>query len=211
MLLGGCAQNAILELQVELPAAPPDDGQGPWYAQIQLRRAADHPFDIDWMGGDLEGVQLTDRTRWDCISVESMDPTADLNVRVRFCRSPNCLNLPLDAVRRERWYRLERPFYIGRRTYWRTRVTDVPECASDDDCGGIGVCNDGICSCELDAECSGTLVCEAGNCVDRVDRCSIEGCIEGVSTSFCSISGQHFCETNENIERVESFECPQAD
>jgi len=208
LVLGGCAQNAILELQVQLPEAPPDDGVGPWYAQIQLRRAADHPFDIEWMGGDLEGVELGDTPRWDCVSVQSADPSMDLHVRVRFCRSPDCLNLPHDATPRERWYRLEHPFYIGRRTYWHTTIDSVPVCERDEDCGGVGVCNDSVCGCEVDSECDGEMVCEAGTCVEDVGRCSIEGCIEGPSTNFCSVdTGKHFCETNGYFERPESFEC----
>lgn len=204
LALVGCAQNAILELQVELPPAPtPDD----WYAQIQVRRASDHPFDIPWTGGDLEAIELGPQRQWDCVSVQSFDPDIDLNVRVRFCRSPNCLDLD-DGTPRERWYRLEHPFYVGRRTYWSTQIAEVPECETDGDCGGVGVCIDGVCGCELSAECPGAMTCEAGNCLDAVGRCQIEGCIEGDSTTYCSDGdGPHFCETNANADRDSSFEC----
>jgi hypothetical protein len=208
LLLGGCAQNSVLELQLELPPAPPeDDGNGPWYAQVQVANAST-PFELDWLDVDLEAVQLGDAPQWDCISVESLDDSIDLNVRVRFCRSPNCVDMPLGTAVEERFYRLEHPFYRGRRTYWRTRIPEVPECATDGDCGGFGQCVGGRCECESDAECAGELVCEANHCLEEVGRCSIEGCIEGVSTTFCSIdTGQHFCETNESIERLGAFEC----
>ena len=210
----GCAQNAILELQVELPAAPPDDGTGkPWFAQIQVRRSSDHPFEIPWTGGDLTSVELGAAPQWDCISVQSFDEAIDLNVRVRFCRSSNCLDID-DGRRRERWYEVEHPFYIGRRTYWRTSITEVPECESDGDCGGVGVCTDGVCGCELTTECPSSMTCATGdetslgNCVLVVNRCQIEGCIEGDSTTYCSDgSGPHFCEENANTERLGSYEC----
>lgn len=210
----GCTENAILELQFELPAAPPDDGTGePWYAMVQVRRASDHPFEIPWTGGDLEAIELTGERRWDCISVQSFDESVDLNVRVRFCRSPTCLNLA-DGTLKERWYHLEHPFYIGRRTYWSTSIPGIPACdpmAPDDaDCGGIGVCNadDGQCSCSLSSECPSGMTCVAGNCLLDVGRCQIEGCIEGESTTYCSDGdGAHFCETNASAERESSFNC----
>lgn len=211
-LLGvGCAQNAILELQIQLPAAPTGDT---WFAQTQVRNADGHPFSIPWMGGDIESVPLEASPKWDCLSVESGNEAADLHVRVRFCRSADCLDLD-DGTRRERWYRLEHPFYIGRRTYHQIQIDSVPLCDSGggiDMCGSIGVCDANVCQCTTDAECSSArgedLICEEGNCVGVVDRCRIEGCIEGVSTTFCSEeTGMHFCETNDDIPRDDTVEC----
>lgn len=208
LVLAGCAENAILELQIELPAAPPDDGTGSsWYALTRVRRASDNPFDVGWTGPGATAIELGPEPQWDCISVQSFDQEMDLHVRVAFCRAENCLDL-MDGSPPERWFRLEHPFYIGRRTYWSTQITEVPECASDGDCGGIGVCIDGSCGCELGSECPGGMICEAGNCLLAVDRCRIEGCIEGDSASYCAGSdGPHFCETNPNADRDGSYQC----
>jgi len=203
-LLGGCAQNAILELQLDLPAAP---DANEWFALTQVRNREGHPFDIPWMGGDLGSVQLGSERQFDCISVESDDESADLHVRVRFCRSEDCLDL-MDGTPRERWYRLNHPFYIGRRTYHTITIGEVPECEVTADCA-VGMCDSGVCTCTTDADCGPGLICEEGNnCVEDVDRCQIEGCIEGVSTTFCSdTTGLHFCETNDNISRDDAVEC----
>lgn len=204
----GCAQNAILELQVDLPAAPtPSDGR-PWFAQVQVRRASDNPFDTDWMGVDDQLFELGDTRQWGCISVVSSDQELDLHIRVRFCRGDNCLDL-LDASPPERWYSLEHPFYIGRHTYYRiTDIAEVPECTTDGDCGGIGACVDGLCGCVTASDCGSGLTCQGDTCLRTVGRCSIEGCIDGVSTTFCSVADStHFCESNPDILRSESFEC----
>lgn len=211
----GCAQNAILELQVQLPANPPGES---WFAQIQVRDQSGHEFNIPWMGGDLTSVPLTNAPQWDCLSVQSVDPGVSLNVRVRFCRSEDCLDLD-DGDPPERLYSLETPFYIGARTYFRITVPEIPACdmAGSGTCASTpGVCVDGRCSCSVDAECGEAtdMRCEPGfGCVRMIDRCSIEGCIEGpVSASYCSLdTGQHFCEKNPEILRDESFMCSIAD
>jgi hypothetical protein len=209
LLATGCAQNAILELQVDLPPAPlPSDG-GSWFAQVQVRRASDHPFDIPWMGGEDQVFELGDTRQWGCISVVSGSQELDLHLRVRFCRAEDCLDL-LDGTPRERLYTLEHPLYIGRHTYYRiTDIGEVPDCATDGDCGGIGACISGVCGCGSAADCGGGgLTCEGGTCLRTVGRCAIEGCIEGVSTTFCSVEDStHFCESNPDILRQESFEC----
>jgi hypothetical protein len=179
-LLTGCAQNAFFELQVELPANPA--GQT-WFAQIQVRDT-NQGFAIPWMGGDLPTVPLGDARQWDCLSVESLDAQVSLHVRVRFCRSEDCLDLE-DGDPPERLYSFETPFYIGSRTYFRVVVPRIPVCATDTDCD-VGVC-----------------------LTDRC-RCSIEGCIEGpVSATFCSTeTDEHFCERNPDIRRDETYMCP---
>lgn len=214
----GCQTNAVLELQVELPAAPPDDGTGlPWYGVVQIRAARDYPLEEQWTVDGDRAMRLGSTPAWDCTSVVSDGEedvvggdalaSRDVHVRVSFCRDPQCLDLEQDLVPRERIYRLEHPFYLGRRTYWRTRIAAIPECASDGDCEGVGVCMAGVCACASSADCPAGLSCLAGNCLDTVERCAIEGCFEGSAASFCDEEGRHYCETRGHLERPESFAC----
>ena len=211
-LSAGCAQNAILELQVQLPANPPGET---WFAQVQVRTApASDPlsnFSINWMGSDLRTVPLTSTSQWDCVSVQSLDPAVSLHVKVRFCRAEDCLDL-LDGDPPERLYSLETPFYIGSRTYHRIVVPAIPDCASTADCtrDAVGVCVEGRCACSVDSDCGEGYACVAGvGCAQIVDRCAIEGCIEGpVSAMFCSRdTGEHFCERNPSVLRDDTFMC----
>lgn len=208
-LLGGCAQNAYFELQVDLPPNPAGET---WYAQIQIRDSEGHSFGIPWMGGDVPTVPLTDARQWDCISVQGVDASRSLHVRVRFCRSEDCLDLE-DGDPPERLFSFETPFYIGSRTYFRIAVPSIPDCATDTDCD-VGVCITDRCGCRADADCGTGYACEPDSgCVRVVDRCSIEGCIEGpVSATFCSTeTGEHFCQRNPDITRDETYMCPIAE
>lgn len=124
LLLASCAQNAVLELQLMLPP----QGAGPQlYALVQVRRAADHPFDVEWRGEEIDAVELSGEETRVQISVIGRDPEVDLHVKVRFCRVPSCDDLgdPVPEV----WYAIEHPFYVGRRTAWAACVplaTDRP-------------------------------------------------------------------------------------
>ena len=221
LLMLGCSQNAVFELQIELPEAPPDDGTGePWFALVQTRRASAWDFSLETEWGssndDVAATRLTDARQWDCISVVSAQQEEtnaagdsvplDLHVRVRFCRTPTCTSLELDRATPERWYRQHHPFYIGRRTYWRTEIDSVHQCP---DCDGVGVCIDGQCGCTTSADCPTGLECEAGNCLEDVDRCEIEGCIDGSEgVGYCreGRTGAHYCEAFETVERASA--CP---
>jgi len=131
-LSAGCTQNAFFELQIELPGAPAEDPES-WYAQIQVRDQTGHAFDVNWMGGDLPTVPLTSAARWECISVQSLDASVSLNVRVRFCRDPRCLAFE-DSTAPERLYSFETPFYVGARTYYRVQVPEIPRLIGDAAC-----------------------------------------------------------------------------
>lgn len=226
--LVGCAENAFHELQIRLPAAPAEfpmtpPGQTPqgWFAQVQVT-SSDIPLEIAVMGNPLEGetIELGPQPIWDCISVESADESVDLNVRVRFCLTDNCLGLAEAGTRRERWYTIEHPFYIGQRTYHQIEIDQVPECEVNEDCAGWGVCGgDGQCTCTEDSHCPNADRClvEAaqpgqpqmpGNCVDDVLKCEVAGCIGGASGDFCLTSGEHFCEgDDEFITRDDTVAC----
>lgn len=210
LLAAGCAQNAFFELQIELPARPPGET---WYAQVQIRDAARHPFNIAWMGGDTPSVELTGEPQWDCISVQGMDESLDLHVRVRFCHSQDCLAL-VDGNPLERLYTIEHPFYIGRRTYYSIEVAGIPDCSTTADCTAraVGVCIDERCGCAADDDCGeGYLCAPLSGCVREIVRCAVEGCIDGVSGTFCTMDGRHFCEENANISRDGTYHCPLPD
>lgn len=218
----GCAENAFLELQIQLPPAPPsfpmtppDEPPEGWFAQVQVT-GSDIPLEIAVMGNPLESetIELTGAPVWDCISVESGDESVDLNVRVRFCLTANCLGLAEAGTRRERWYTIEHPFYVGQRTYHQIVIDQVPECEVNADCAGWGVCGaDGQCTCTDDAQCPSADRCLAepgmpGNCVDDVEKCEVAGCIGGESGDFCLASGEHFCEgDDEFITRDDTVQC----
>lgn len=230
----GCAENAVLELVIELPPAPADDGTGlPWFGVVQIDRATEAAFTTRRESGDrgAQPLELGAVPQSDCISAETGDESMDVEIRVRFCREPDCLNF-LDDDSPERYYRLEHPFYIGRRTFWSTQIDRVLECSTDTDCG-VGRCVGGVCGCSVDSDCcpsggcqcptdldpvGGTcFACEDGpdmddpsspdRCVEVVDRCHIEGCTTGSPANFCSSRDErrHFCEEPTWADRVGTY------
>ncbi len=218
LLLSGCAQNAVLELQVQVPPAP--DPSTPRYALVQVRRADATGFGVAWTGDDPPGVALGQQAAWVCTSVESHDETVDLDVRVRFCGSATCDALGDDTAPELR-YHIAHPFYIGRHTYWSAQIAAVPECMVDSDCPA-GVCVAARCSCTTDTDCCPGGDCSAcggssgepcatcegqpASCVEQVGRCQVEGCIPGRTNNFCAGDGRHFCETS-SIDRTEAYMC----
>ena len=57
LCLAACADNAIFEIELDLPAAPPGTTQ---FAYVQSRSADTIDFDGDWAGADAqEGFLLT--------------------------------------------------------------------------------------------------------------------------------------------------------
>ncbi len=128
LALGGCANNAVLEVHLSLPAQPDagfvdagtgvDGGAAPTYAFVQIRAADGHPFDVEWTGDDYAGTKLTDQMPGSVdYSAISTDGTIDARMKVRFCRTPSCSALA-DSNSQEDWYELQHPFYIGQRTSW---------------------------------------------------------------------------------------------
>ncbi|MGE0786519.1 MAG: hypothetical protein AB7S26_12685 [Sandaracinaceae bacterium] len=205
--LTGCAENAILELSVRLPPAPDETG---WFAEVQARNAATHQFNVPWMGGaTVRALPLTASVQTiDCVSLDSHDGTIDVNVRVRFCHSESCGDLA-DSNPPERFFRIEHPFYIGRRTYLTLDIDQVPECRVNSTCGGIGVCDatTGDCRCAMDSDCPPGHACELSRCVAQVDHCAVAGCIEGAAGMFCTSSGVHFCEEGDDVDRSDDLLC----
>jgi len=192
LLAGGCAQNAILELQIELPPAPAGSSARFAYVQVASPNSG-FDFGVDW-GDEGFTVPLTDSSQWTCVSVVGASPEVDVNARVRFCQEERCLDVADGNAPESRIF-VQDPLYIGRRTFVRRRILRVPECVEDADCGGFGRCTSGRCGCSGDADCTAEdAVCLAGGCVDRVGRCDVEGCITGATDNFCADDGSHFCE-----------------
>lgn len=113
--LASCADNAILELELDLPAA---SGAGPTYAYVQSRSADTITFDGDWAGADApEGFLLTSSTSVQHVSFVTSGAamTRPLGVRVRFCSDRVCGAIA-DTTAPEARFVITRAFYRGQRT-----------------------------------------------------------------------------------------------
>ncbi|MAQ14394.1 MAG: hypothetical protein CMN30_06320 [Sandaracinus sp.] len=112
--LAGCAENAILELEVDMPASTSDE---PQYLVLLMRSARSSDFETDWGADELEGFELGAVSREETISVVAQpeDFGDDLLVRARFCSSPRCDALG-DDLAGERRLVVETPFYSLKRT-----------------------------------------------------------------------------------------------
>ncbi len=126
LLLFGCAENAILEVDLQLPAQPTT---GPaLFAHVQARSADVVSFDETWAGTDaIEGRELAEEASPLPFSVVAGGSafTRKLGVRVRFCETPACTGLGDDYAPEMR-YRIERAFYRGRRTRVTIAIASVP-------------------------------------------------------------------------------------
>lgn len=158
----GCAQNAALEVELTLPPGPTDGTT--MFAVVQARDAAEFVLEEEWRGGDLEPIALIPgEAIEDHVSILSTDASTDLLIKVRFCTSPDCIDID-DATSPDRWFEIEHPFYIGKRTYW-TAEDAIPEIPTERDTAPL-----------------------------FVGRCEVEGCITGPIVDYCSLDGRHLCE-----------------
>ncbi|MDQ3036232.1 MAG: hypothetical protein M3Y87_27775 [Myxococcota bacterium] len=176
LALAGCAQNAVLELQLMLPAR---DAlvTAPIFALVQVRRADAHPFEVDWQPqADAQAVELGDAPARVQLSVIGRDPTIDLHVKVRFCGDPDCDGID-DADAPERWFAIEHPFYVGRRTAWAACVEDIPAARP---------------SAPIEVERCEIHGCTAGG---ATSYCDPDG------------TGPHFCETSEIDDAPGELRC----
>lgn len=122
--VAGCADNAILELEVDLPASPMGEET---YAFIQVR-TDELGFDVPWSGADpVDGFLLGPTRSTQPISIVAAPRDYDRNVRVRatFCSQPRCDGFG-DDIAPERRLEIEHPFYSTRRTAATWRIEDVP-------------------------------------------------------------------------------------
>jgi len=160
----GCADNAVLELMVELPASP---GGDPVYVQVQPRRASDNPFTDDWRGDDVEPIELGSEPMVDHVSVVSEQDDVDLAVKVRFCQTETCTGFG-DEDPPALWFLVEDPFYIGEHTEADLVVTEVPATG----------CTEGMADCPVR--------------VDRCDVRGCTG--GDPPTTYCRLDGRHLCD-----------------
>ena len=145
VVLGGCARNAVLELEIELP---PEEG----LALAELYVLSDYTdfSDAAWTEAQLEPLtELGDVARVDIVA-EGASIERALGLRIRLCTAEPC---PAGAP--EQLVRIDRAFYVGERTWLRiplpaTPVRD-PELLIFDRCE-VGGCLDGdtLSYCRLD-------------------------------------------------------------
>jgi len=175
LLLGGCARNAVFELELELPARP---AGGPGFAFVQIRD--DAGFDADWSAiGGPPAIPLADLcgrpTPAPACQDRALDPSCSavvsvvggdsdlarpLRIRIRFCGDPACA-APADAAAPEVDVEVERAFYTGAYTQGRVCVDELPT-------GPPGP-------------------------PERIERCDVR-CRQGDAVSQCRADGTHFCE-----------------
>lgn len=177
-LVTGCARNAVLDLDVVLPAqAAPLDGRRHAFVEIGtglndfgdqllgLEGATD--VDVTTLGGSSEPTRF---------SIVAGDPAAELRVRVRYCRAARCSD-PSDmrnfddGTEPGLLWTFERAFYAGERT---TASIAVPAL---------------------------TATVETGE-PETVCRCAVIGCATvapgtsscRMTTLLCDPTARHFCE-----------------
>jgi hypothetical protein len=163
LALVGCAENAVLEVELTLPAQPSTGD--PLFAYVQARSADVVSFDEAWAGTDaVEGRALdtTVSTLPFSVVAGGASFTRQLGIRVRFCVTSDCTGLHDDQAPEVR-YRIERAFYQGRRTRLSRVIAPVPP--------------------------SGVVAP-----IVEIDKCDVEGCTSGSTSTYCFMNGHHFCE-----------------
>ena len=118
----GCARNAVLELEVDLPPGP--TGR---FAVLQFENQ-DSEFLAAWGGSDAwPGTPLTAERQTVRYSIVSEAVATRVRVKVNFCTTADCSALD-DAPDRvpALWYEIERAFYVGRQTEWLLSIPTVP-------------------------------------------------------------------------------------
>lgn len=122
LLTSACARNAILEVEVELPAGPPGR-----FAVVQFETNSTD-FDTVWARtDDYAGAELGSSPQAVAFSVISERPDTVVRVKVSFCTTADCSGID-DAPDRvpALWYELERSLYVGERTAWRVVIATLP-------------------------------------------------------------------------------------
>ena len=132
----GCARNAILEIELTVPALPTGAPERFAVAQFETGEVT---FEEEWERTvEHEGTALTDAPQTIAYSVVADEEHPVVLVKVLFCTTPDCTALADAADRAPAvWYRLEHPLYIGERTTWQHTIdvlpTDPPPDAIDVD------------------------------------------------------------------------------
>jgi hypothetical protein len=177
LLTLGCARNAILELDVTIPAQAVVDGRG--YALVEV---ADGVSDFDDDAFALQGEESIEvsgtEARTARFAVMGTSPSTEVRVRVRYCVTPRCDDLDMDVrpfmdgLRPGHRYVFERAFYVGHVTSYEVDVD--PLSAGTESAAPRTIC-----------------------------RCAVAGCVGRTTTSYCRLSADpcnddpantHFCE-----------------
>lgn len=160
----GCAENAILEIELDLPAANADTR----FAVVQ-GRSGEVDFGDTWAGGGvIEGLELTRERVLVGIEADDGDEIdAPLALRIRYCIDPVCGDAR-DGEAQEIQVTIERAFYQGEYTLLRADALPLPV----------------VMDCT--AGCAPAPV--------MIEKCRIEGCRAGTTTNWCNSDGLHFCE-----------------
>lgn len=117
--LSGCARNAVLEVELDLPPGPTDR-----FAVVQFETA--DGFDSTWLA-QYPGTPLGSGRQTVEYSLITESPNERLRVKVNFCTTPDCTGLDDTFDRAPAvWYELERSFYIGERTRWVVTIDTLP-------------------------------------------------------------------------------------
>jgi hypothetical protein len=168
----GCAQNAVLELELDLPQSPSPATTR--YAVVRVV-TGDVSFDEEWQGDpQLPPFALDPSAK--TVQRVSLDGSSDVEsakvrVKVRFCRDPNCAAIGDDTAPEVR-LQLARAFYAGKRTSYAWSIPCVPNVAGQTD----------------------TPVCATAQRGETdVTKCEVAGCRSGVARSYC-VGDKHFCE-----------------
>jgi hypothetical protein len=168
----GCARNAFLELEIELPKNERAEER-----HAVIRVVTETPFDIEWQGDNpIPPVKLsTTGVTSQRVSIEgtSDSETKPVRVKVRFCKQPNCTDLQDDRAP-EAWLEIERAFYIGKRTSLKWTIACVPNV--------------------VDVTPAPPTCAAPNKTVVPIEKCKVSGCRGGAPTSNNCVAGKHFCE-----------------
>lgn len=172
LLLAGCGQNAVLELELTFDGTASSCGR-PWF-QVQALFATDSGDpDCAFVGPAWDGAlsthgRMTTAGGDTSIVGEGAEQVEPLCVRVRYCASADCTDVGDNdgedgAPTSFTGFRIDRAFYEGERT--RLRLELRPDDCVTQTLSAIG-------KCEVAAE----------------------GCASGELVDWCRDDGTHFCE-----------------
>lgn len=175
LALTSCAQNAIFELHVDLPAlAAPGTTTTVGtarFARVQILPGT-ASFGVERLQWLTPAIPLTTTAHAVMVSVpaDGSEITQGLHVKVQLCDDEPCTH-----VVNERWYAFDRVFYQGRFT-----------------CYEVGYAAD-----LADSTMSAPMLGDPDTSAIPVDRCAVTGCVSGNELSLhnCSTDGRHFCES----------------
>jgi hypothetical protein len=126
-LLAGCAENAVLQLEVPLPAAFVQDSGRIEYAVVQARRGPTD-YDVAWLDEATDPIPLGDRPFVQRVDLVAEGETigAPLAIKVVYCQQAEGCGRDTGGFEVSRWYRIERAFYTGAYTQLRLPMEAVP-------------------------------------------------------------------------------------